>query len=120
MSHVSEALAGYDLGVSMGGEIKNLKFDVDLDIPDATSSASGGYKEFIGCLRSSTGSFEALTPCGLVDSYNAIVLKASNTTGDSITCDIIITSVKESIPVEGIVTYTYTFESNGSISGIGI
>ena len=107
------AKCGSTGSVSLGGEITNWSLSLEQDAPEATSMASLGNREYIACLKSASGSFDSETSIGVigaktgVDFVNLI---------ETISMDIIITDVAVTAPVDGIVTFKYTWVSTGPIA----
>lgn len=106
------AKCGSTGSISLGGEITNWEVNLNQDIPEATSMASGGTKEYIACLQSADGSFESVTPVGFVG-YNAQVDFVNDI--ETITCDIIITDVTCTVDVADKVVWKYTWVSTGVV-----
>jgi hypothetical protein len=119
MSHTTASYAGTTGSVSLGGEIENIKLVVEMNTPDVTSMASGGYTEYIGCLVGGSGTFDTWIPCGITGTHTGIDF-VEGTSGQTMSSDIVIGSIKTSGPVEGAVKYTYSFQTTGTITGLGI
>ena len=107
------AKCGSSGSISLGGEITSWELNLEEEIPEATSMLSAGYKEYIPCLKSASGTFETLIPCGAigfetgVDFVNDI---------ETITCDIIITDISLKVDVNDKVVFSYSWISTGSVS----
>ena len=99
--------------VSLGGEITSWTLNLNQDALEATSMASGGFKEFIGCLKDADGTFTTLVPCGAIGASAGVVFTNDKGTW---TMDIIITNLSTEVDVNGVVTFNYTFVSTGAIT----
>lgn len=99
--------------VSLGGEVTRWVVNLTMDTPDATSMASSGYREFLGCLNGGNGSFDTLVPAGVIGSHSSVDFTNDN---ETITGDIIVTDIKVTVPVEDKVVFTYDFVFTGAIS----
>jgi hypothetical protein len=98
--------------VSLGGEIVAWNLILEEDIPEATSMLSAGFREYIPCLKSASGNFTSLIPCGVVGAHAAVdFVNAKHT----YTMDIIITDISVSDPVDNRVEFAYSFVSSGEI-----
>ena len=94
------------------GEITKWEFTEEQAAIDATSMSSLGWKEYIACLKSGSGSFTSQTPCGGVGAHASVVF-----TNDlaSYTANIIVTNISVKAPVDGKITFDYTFVVTGEI-----
>lgn len=111
------AICGSTGSVSLGGEIVNWTLNLNRSIHDATSIASAGNKEFIGCLIDADGTFESYTSAGTIGAHASVDFINDSGTWSM---DIIVTSLKVDLDVNSIVKFTYTFVSSGAITGNGI
>jgi hypothetical protein len=107
------AKCGSSGSVSLGGEITSWILNLNQDALEATSMASAGFKEFIGCLQDADGEFTTLVPCGAVGAAAGVTFTNDKGTW---TMDIIITNISTKVDVNGVVTFRYTFVSTGAIS----
>ena len=111
MSTVSKC--GMSGSISLGGEISNWQVILEQDIPEVTSMASSGFKEYIPCLKSASGTFNSFTSCGAigaqadVDFVNDI---------ETISMDIIITDITLSTEVSDKIEFKYSFVSTGAVT----
>jgi len=107
------AKCGSSGSVSLGGEITNWEIILEEDIPEATSMSSNGNREYIPCLKSASGTFDTLVPCGAigahadVDFVNLI---------ETISMDIIVTDLTLTTNVNDKVVFKYAFVSTGVVS----
>ena len=104
---------GFDGSTSVGGLITEWKMDLIQDLLDSTNMLTGtnqGWKQYIGGLRSATGSFTTLLPVGGVGALTGVTFINDDGT---YTGNIIISKVGSPINVAGIVSYSYDFESSG-------
>jgi hypothetical protein len=107
------AECGMTGSVSTGGEVTRWTLTLRQDILDATSMSSGGFFEGIGCLRDASFEFDTLTPAGAIGAQSAVTF--TNEKG-SWTFDAIFQSLRTSVDVNGVVTFTYSGVSTGAIS----
>lgn len=107
------AKCGSTGSISLGGEITNWELNLELDVIDATSMASGGKKEYIGCLKSASGTFDSLTACATIGASTGVEFINDV---ETITCDIIITDLATSTPVGDKVTFKYSWVSTGEVT----
>lgn len=108
----TNAKCGTTGSISLGGEIKNWELVLEEDIPDATSMLSAGKKEYIPCLKSASGSFESLIPCGAIGAHAGVeFINATNT----YTLDIIVTDITLTDNVEDAIIFKYSFVSTGTV-----
>ena len=108
----TSAKCGYNGTISLGGEVTKWEFIEELDTPDATSMTSGGFHEYISCLKSASGSFETQTAMGAVGSHAGVTFEDDVV---SYTLDLIVTDIKNAVPVGDKITFTYSFISTGAI-----
>lgn len=109
----TSAKCGSTGSVSLGGEISNWTLSLEEDAPETTSMASSGNREYISCLKSASGSFDSFTSIGAIGAHAGVDFKNDI---ETITCDIIITDVTVTTPVDGAVTFKYSFVSTGDVS----
>lgn len=107
------AHCGTSGSVSLGGEITRWTVNLEMEAIDATSMASAGNKEFVGCLKSASGDFDTLIPCGGVGAETGVSFVNAQ---ETITMDLIITDIVTDVDVNGIVTFKYSFVSSGAIT----
>jgi hypothetical protein len=107
------AVCGSTGSVDLGGEITSWTLNLNQDVLEATSMASVGNKEFIGCLRDADFTFSTLVACGAVGASAAVTF--TNDKG-SWTFDAIITDITTEVDVNGVVTFNYTGVSTGVVS----
>ncbi len=105
------AVCGYNGTVSLGGEIRKWTFTEEIETLDATSMSSVGEKEYIACLKKGSGTIETLSPIGDVGAQASAEFTNDL---DSFTADIIVTNINVPVVVNGIVVYSYSFETTGS------
>lgn len=107
------AVCGSTGSVSLGGEISNWTVSLELDAPEVTSMSSSNYREYIACLKSASGSFDSFDSIGAIGAQAGVDFVNST---ETITMDIIITDVTVSTPVDGAVTFRYSFVSTGEVT----
>lgn len=107
------AVCGSTGSTSLGGEIKEWNLNLNEDIPEVTSMSSGGFKEFLPCLRDADGDFESFTSIGAIGARASVDFVNDKYT---YTMDIIITDVTLTDAVEDAIRFKYTFVSTGAIS----
>jgi hypothetical protein len=108
------AVCGSTGSVSLGGEILEWTLNELQDTIDATNmQTSGGFREYIACLKSCTGTFTSNIPVAVLGAHAAVdFVNAKNT----YTGNIIITSNAKKVIVSDKVGYTYSWESTGAFS----
>ena len=98
-------------------EVMDWKASISVDKLDATSMASGGWKEYIAGLIGCEGSFNCqgtvIPARGLVAS---LVLTSSGTVGPSFSGSAIIDKVDVDVPVNGKVVYACSFAFTSTIT----
>ena len=109
----TQAKCGMTGETSLGGEIVNWEFNKEQDAPDATSMASNGFREHIPCLQFGSGSFETLKVCGAIGAHAGVSFTNDI---ETINCDIIITSVDDTVAVGDVIKYKYSYITTGPIS----
>jgi len=109
----TSAKCGSTGSISLGGEVTSWEVILELDTPEATSMVSSGFKEYISCLQSASGSFTSLIPCGVVGSHAGVDFVNDN---ETISMDIIVTDITVTTPVDNRVEFKYSFISTGEVS----
>jgi hypothetical protein len=97
---------------SLGGEVTEFNINIHQDTPETTSMASAGFKEYISCLKSMTGDFKTNIPCGVIGSHLGVTFVNDK---ETITSNIIITSINDAVKVDGVIQYSYNLESTGAV-----
>lgn len=110
---MTTAACGSTGSVSLGGEISNWTISLEEDIPEVTSMASSGNREYIPCLKSASGTFESFISIGAIGAHASVDFV---NTKETISMDLIITDVTVSTPVDGAVSFKYSFVSNGEVT----
>ena len=104
-------------GVTGVTEIREWSVTLAVDVLDATSMASAGWREFILGLQGATGS---LTAVGLTmpatGTIVALVLQSGTTGAPQISGAAILGSVEASTPHDGVVEYSSDFTFNGVVT----
>ena len=97
------------------GEITKWEFSTDQATLEATNmnTSTSGWKEFIACLKSGSGSFTSNIPCGGVGSHASVSFTNDLKTYQA---HVIVTGISVKAPVEGKISYDYTFVVTGAIS----
>lgn len=108
------AICGTAGTVSLGGEITKWTVNLNIDTPEATSMASVGNKEFLACLKDADFTFDTLVSCGDVGAETSLSFVNTKCT---ISFNAIVNSVQTTTDVNGVVTWTYSGVSTGTISG---
>jgi len=108
----TNAQCGFDGSIDTGTEVVEWTLNLLEDVPEATSMDSGGYKEYIPCLKSAEGTFTTLVASGTIGTRTN-----ANFNNDihGYTLDIIVTNCAVGTPVDGRVTYVYTWISTGPV-----
>lgn len=109
------AVCGHTGSVSIGGgagEVVSWTLDFNEDIPEATSMASAGFKEYIACLKDANGTFITLKPMGTIGAHAAATFINDN---ETFTLNVIVTDIAVGMPVDGRREITYTFVSTGAV-----
>jgi len=114
----TSAICGMDGSITgpTGGvdEIKEWTVDLDMDIPDATSMASAGWREFISCLKKASGTFKAIgIEVPALESVASLVLIVGGSGTPKISGAAIVHTVSVAVPHDDIVEYTANFTFNG-------
>jgi len=109
----TQAKCGTGGSTGFGGEVKSWTFTEDLATLEATSMDSAGNKEYIGCLKSGSGSFESYTLAATIGAQTAATFICEEHT---YTADIIITNITTTVDVQGLVVFKFDFETTGEIS----
>jgi len=108
----TKAKCGWNGSIGLGGEITKWDFVDEQETPDCTSMASGGYREYIPCLQSASGSFESLTLVGSVGSQLAVTFVNDMR---SYQADIIITDIQNVVDVADKIVFRYSWVSTGQV-----
>ena len=109
----TSAVCGTSGSISLGGEILAWTINLLEDAPEVTNmDTSAGFKEYIACLKSATGTFTSNIACGVLGSHAAVDFVNPRQT---ITADIIITSIGKKVVVDGANGFTYNWESTGQV-----
>lgn len=96
-----------------------MKFDIaqTVDIPDATSMSSGGWHEYIACLKGASGTLTCIgakpNPEG---GPTSATFKTKATGGYNIAGNIIIQKTTVGTPVDEKVTFDVSFVFTGTIT----
>jgi len=112
------SVCGTTGSVSICGEVTNIKIDITLDTPEATSMSSSGNKEFLPCLKGWSGSFDSFLLGTTIGAHASATFTLA--TGKTVSGNIIITDIKINDEVAGVVTFNYTFNGTGAATGIGV
>lgn len=99
--------------VSLGGEISDWSIILEEDIPEVTSMASGGFKEYIPCLKSASGTFSSYTPAGAIGAHASVDFVNDI---ETISMDLIITDITLTTDVADKVQFKYSFVSTGEVT----
>jgi len=103
---------GFDGSTSTGTEVVEWTLNLLEEIPEATSMDSGGYKEFIPCLKSAEGTFTTLVLSGTIGTRTSVTFANDIHSYD---LDLIVTSVVVTTPVDGRVTFVHNWISTGPV-----
>jgi len=108
------ALCGYNGSVTGTNalEIAVWEIDLNIDTPDATSFDSQGWKERVPCLEGATGTFKSIGLASTPGLHAGCTFKCSGG-GPTVSGDIIINSIGDGTPVDGIVTFEHGFVFTG-------
>jgi hypothetical protein len=117
-------LAGYGGNVKYGAGpttstgIKSWTLDYTADAYEGTGFDSSGIRVYSPGLKGWSGSFEGYkdgAPIAIGTAVN-LELEESATVGQEWTGSGIITSVGVTTPIDGLVTYSYTFQGTGTLT----
>ena len=101
----------------VGSEVKEWEATIEVELLDATSFDSAGFREFIEGLKQCTGTFTAIGTPPIEGALTALVLQTGQATGDlTITGDAILNSVGVGTPVDGMVEYSAAFSYTGAFT----
>lgn len=105
-------------GINGATEIKDWAITLNIDVLDATSMASTGWREFIFGLKGGTGRFTCIgvRPDPLTTAAAATATFTQSTGGGTISGTILLGSVEVSPSVDSVVTYVATFSFSGAIT----
>ncbi len=105
-------------GIRGGTEIKDWNIILNIDILDATSMASAGWREFIFGLKGGTGRFTCVgtRPDPQTTAAAAAATFTQSTGGGSISGSILLGPVEVNSAADGVVTYTASFTFTGAIT----
>lgn len=107
------AKCGSSGSISLGGEISNWEVILEEDIPEVTSMSSNGFREFIPCLKSASGTFNSYIACGAVGASAGVDFINDI---ETISMDIIITDLTLTTDVNDKVQFRYSFQSTGTVT----
>jgi len=100
-----------------GTEVKDWNATVEVDVIEATSFDSSGYKEFISGLTGGTGSFSAVGTAPVVGPVTTLTLQAASSTGAyKLVGAAIINNVGPAVDVAGVVEFSTSFTFTGAIT----
>ena len=109
----TSAVCGSTGSISLGGEILDFTTNILQDVIEATNmQTSTGFKEFIACLKSATGTFTSNIPVAVLGLHASVDFVSPKYT---VSCNIIITSNAKKVVVNDKVGYTYSWESTGPV-----
>ena len=107
------AKCGSTGSISLGGELSDWTVILEQDIPEVTSMASKGFKEYISCLKSASGTFSSYIPCGAIGTQLAVDFVNDI---ETITADIIVTDITVTTDVNDKVQFKYSWVSTGAVN----
>lgn len=113
------AIAGYSgsiTGINGMTEVISWNCDITCEDLDATSMASGGWKEFIEGLKGANGTAQCQGTVAPSTGINMGTLRAHTNSGPTISGSIKVGNVSVGVPVDGKVTYDVTFVFTGSVA----
>jgi hypothetical protein len=99
--------------VGFGGEIIKWTFSEKMLTHEATSMASEGEKEYIGCLKDGAGSFESYTLCATIGANTGATFVNELHT---YTADINIININTTVDTAAAVVFKFDFETSGAIT----
>ena len=117
----TNAICGCNGTVSAGDatEVTDWKINQSVDVLDATSFDSVGWKERVGCLRRASGTFRCIgakpTLGPATGSFSTAV-----TGGLTVSGSIIINKVTKEVVIDSLVSYNCGFVFTGTITCSGI
>lgn len=115
-------LAGKAGEVTIGGAtvtgIKSWQLDQQVDVHESTGFDSSGVKAFIPGGSGWSGSFEGFKDGAplTIGTGIALVLKESQTATQKFNGQAIITGLSGGTSIDGLVTYSYTFQGTGALT----
>jgi hypothetical protein len=103
---------------AVGAEVKSWDNSTELDLEDATSFDSAGWKEFVAGLSGSSGSFSAVGSVGTLGDVTSLQLDTGTDVGTDLRISgaAFINVVGTTTPVDGIVEYTGTYTFTGAVT----
>lgn len=104
---------GMNGSVSLGGEVTAWNISLEEDIPEVTSMASDGFREYIPCLKSASGNFDTVTVAGVIGAHASVSFENDI---ETISMNIIVTDVEEVTDVADKVTWKYSLVSTGPVT----
>lgn len=105
-------------GINGATEIKEWAITLTVDVLDATSMASAGWREKIFGLKGGTGRFTCIgvRPDPVTTAAAAAATFTQSTGGGTIAGTILLGSVEVQPAVDGVVSYVASFEFTGAIT----
>jgi len=113
------ALCGYGGTITGAGgtEIKSWEVSQTVDVQEATSMDSAGWKERIPCLTGANGTFVTVGTSSTVGVHAGCAFKDKASGGGyTISGDIIINSITIGTPVDGLVSFNHAFVFTGAVT----
>ena len=102
-------------GATGATEISYWEITQTIDVPDATSFTSVGWKERVPCLKGATGNFKSIGASSTIGAHAGCVFKDA-LAGYTISGSIIISKITISTPVDGIVSFNHDFSITGTFT----
>lgn len=96
-------------------EITEWEITQTVDVQEATSFSSNGWKERIACLTGASGNFKTVGHPSTVGAHAGCTFK-DRTGGYSIAGAILISKVTTGTPVDGLVSFSHDFNFTGTVT----
>lgn len=109
-------MGGVVTGAGAATEITNWQITRTIDLQDATSFASAGFKERVGCLKGATGTFNSIGSKSLAGLTTGVAFKTAAAGGFVISGNVIITKAEVVTDVNGLITYAHNFVFTGAVT----
>ena len=118
MARISGIAGSVIIGTATVAGIKSWSMDYTYEMLDVSGFDSTGHKEFIAGQDSWSGSFEGFKDGAplTIGAKVAVQLKESTTTGQVFTGSVLVHGHHPSVPVDGVIAYSYDFQGTGPLT----
>lgn len=94
---------------------------VDLDLIEATTTCSNGWRQYEDGLKGATGTFKAffdgdLPPTVKTGDHSALVMSVDPNFAHTLSCKIIVKTVAVGIDMAGLTQYTVSWTADGAVT----